>query len=95
MPKRKWPPRNSKATIDNGQHQQQKTQADYDALFAHYRQHDLPKQGEALSKIRGWIDHSERVALTCYEAQPCQCHRQCVAESLERMGGATMRAHHL
>jgi hypothetical protein len=71
------------------------TQSDYDALFARYRRHDLPKQGGALSKIRGWIDQGERVALTCYEAQVCQCHRHCVAEALERKGDASMRAHHL
>ena len=71
------------------------TQADYDALFAHYKRHDLPRQGAALSKIRGWIEQGERVALTCYEAQVCQCHRHCVAEALERMGGASMRSHHL
>jgi len=72
-----------------------KTQTDYDALFAHYRRHDLPKQSAALTKIRRWIEHGERVALTCYEAQPCQCHRHCVAEALERMDGASMSAHHL
>ena len=71
------------------------TQADYDALFAHYERHDLPKQGAPLAKIRGWIEQGERVALTCYEAQPCQCHRHCVAEALERMSGAKLSAHHL
>ncbi len=71
------------------------TQADYDALFAHYERHDLPKQGAPLSKIRGWIEQGERVALTCYEAQPCQCHRHCVAEALEQMSGTKLRAHHL
>jgi hypothetical protein len=71
------------------------TQADYDALFARYERHDLPKQGAALTKIRGWIDQGERVALTCYEAQPCQCHRHCVAEALERMGGGKIKVCHL
>lgn len=71
------------------------TQTDHEALFAHYRRHDLPKQSSALTKIRRWIQHGERVALTCYEAQPCQCHRHCVAEALERMDGASMSAHHL
>ena len=71
------------------------TQADYDALFAHYERHDLPKQGAALAKIRGWIEQGARVALTCYEAQLSQCHRHCVAEALERMGGAKLTAYHL
>lgn len=72
-----------------------KTQGDYDALFADYERHDLPKQGPALAKIRGWMDQGERVALTCYEAQPCQCHRHCVAKALERMGAVPSHTDHL
>jgi Protein of unknown function, DUF488 len=59
------------------------TQADYDALFAVYEKKDLPKQREALAKIRRWIASGERVALTCYESLPEQCHRHCVAEALQ------------
>lgn len=59
------------------------TQADYDALFATYEKKDLPKQGAALAKIRGWIASGDRVALTCYEQMPEQCHRHCVAEALQ------------
>lgn len=59
------------------------TQADYDALFAVYEKKDLPKQGAALAKICGWITNGERVALTCYEQMPEQCHRHCVAEALQ------------
>lgn len=71
------------------------TQADYDALFAGYRSAWLPKQGEALEKIRGWIDSGERVVLTCYEHLPQQCHRHCVAEALEGRIGKDFRAGHL
>ncbi len=60
------------------------TQADYDALFAEYKRSALSKQGAALETIRGWIRSGERVALTCYERQPEQCHRRCVAEALEQ-----------
>lgn len=63
------------------------TQADYDALFAVYERESLPKQTEALAKIRGWIAGGERVALTCFERLPGQCHRHCVAEALERATG--------
>ncbi len=73
-----------------------KTQADYDALFADYERRNLPAQGAALAKIRGWIEvDRQRVALTCYEAQPCQCHRHCVAEALERLGGTPLAPLHL
>ena len=63
------------------------TQADYDALFAVYERESLPKQTEALAKIRGWISAGDRVALTCFERLPEQCHRHCVAEALERATG--------
>lgn len=72
------------------------TQADYDALFAAYERDSLPLQTAALAKIRAWIEtDGERVALTCYEAQPCQCHRHCVAEALERGGGRAFVPAHL
>ena len=60
------------------------TQADYDALFADYEQRDLPRLGAALSKIRSWIKNGERVALTCYEHIPEQCHRHCIAEAIQK-----------
>lgn len=71
------------------------TQADYDALFNEYERDDLPKQVPALAKIRHWADAGERVALTCYERLPHQCHRHCVAEAMERKFGATFAAQHL
>jgi len=72
------------------------TQADYDALFVTYERDSLPQQGAALEKIFGWINREgHRVALTCYEAEPCQCHRHCVAEALERLGGGRLTPHHL
>lgn len=72
-----------------------KTQADYDALFAEYKRRDLPKQATALAKLRAWLAAGERVALTCYEALPCQCHRHCVADALESMAGVTLEVRHL
>ena len=71
------------------------TQSDYDALFASYRENHLPGQTEALNKIRDWIKEGNRVALTCYERAPEQCHRHCVAESLEQAWGKNLHAVHL
>jgi uncharacterized protein (DUF488 family) len=59
-----------------------KTQADYDALFEDYERNWLTTQAEALGKIRSWLDAGQRVALTCFELAPEQCHRHCVAEAL-------------
>jgi len=71
------------------------TQADYDVLFAIYERDTLPKQNKALIKIRQWIEIGERVALTCYESSPEQCHRHCVAEALEAEVGSRCAAQHL
>ena len=81
--------------IASKQRQELNTQADYDALFAEYERQSLPKQHAALDKIRGWVAAGERVALTCFERLPQQCHRHCVAEALEHIGGTKLSAHHL
>jgi hypothetical protein len=71
------------------------TQADYDVLFDVYERTSLPHQTEALSIIEAWVAAGERVALTCFERLPEQCHRHCVAEALERVGGPALRPQHL
>jgi len=72
------------------------TQADFDALFADYNRESLPLQGTALAKICRWIEHDGyRVALTCFEEQPCQCHRHCVADALKNLRGAWLSPTHL
>ncbi len=61
------------------------TQADYDALFADYEQNDLPRQESVLNSIASWIvNDRQRVALTCYELHPEQCHRHCVAKAVQK-----------
>jgi len=81
--------------IASEQRQSLDTQADYDALFADYERTWLPKQGSALKQIQGWIEAGERVTLTCYEHQPNQCHRHCVAEALAGKFGKNLSAKHL
>lgn len=71
------------------------TQADYDALFARYRKTYLPKQDSSLSKLAAWASDGERIALTCFELHPHQCHRHCVSEELEARYGANLSPRHL
>ena len=52
-------------------------------LFREYSRTTLRTEGEHLNEIRGWIDAGETVALTCYEEQPEDCHRHCVAQALQ------------
>jgi len=58
------------------------TRAAVDALFAEYERDWLPTQGPALAKLRAWVNAGERVALTCFERVPGDCHRHCVAVAL-------------
>lgn len=81
--------------IDSEDRRDLKTQADYDELFAGYERQNLPTQAAALAKISAWVDAGERVALTCYEALPSQCHRHCVAEAVEQMKRPTVEICHL
>lgn len=69
--------------ISSDQRQELNTQADYDALFAHYEKNELPNQDAAVIQIGQMITTGGRVALTCYEALPQQCHRHCVAKAVE------------
>ena len=81
--------------IASDERQDLHTQADYDALFTDYERESLPRQAEALKKIGVWVQTGERVALTCFEKLPEQCHRHCVAEALERTFGPKFAPQHL
>jgi len=81
--------------IDSDDRRDLRTQADYDALFNEYERKSLPRHTESLAKIRAWVKSGERVALTCFELLPQQCHRHCVAEALERAAGKSLSAVHL
>jgi hypothetical protein len=70
--------------IDSELRKELVTQADYDNLFEVYERESLPHMDEALARIRSWIeDEGARVALTCFEKFPHQCHRHCISEALE------------
>lgn len=71
------------------------TQADYNALFDEYERRYLPTQLAAVKQLASWISDGQRVALTCYERLPQQCHRHCVGEAVEKVLGAGMVATHL
>ena len=72
-----------------------KTQADYEALFEKYERDWLPRQTAALARIRGFVDSGDRVALTCFERLPEQCHRKIVAAALEKSFGRAFAPEHI
>jgi hypothetical protein len=82
--------------IPSDKRQDLETQTDYDKLFAVYERTMLPKQTKTLIKIAGWIkEEGHRVALTCFELLPHQCHRHCVSDALQKTFGPKLAAHHI
>lgn len=81
--------------IPSAERQNLEVQEDYDALFEGYERESLPHQGAALEKIAQWVLDGHRVALTCFELLPHQCHRHCVAEALEQRYGSSFSPAHL
>ena len=58
------------------------SQSDYDNLFDYYEENTLPANWDSLLKVRDIISQEGRVALTCFEQDPKQCHRSRVAKAL-------------
>jgi len=81
--------------IDGEKRRELNTQADYDQLFFDYERESLPHQSASLQRIRQWMDEGEKVALTCFEFLPHQCHRHCVAEAITREFGSDYTSKHL
>lgn len=71
--------------IESEQRQELNSQADYDRLFERYEQTTLIKNHSALLKVRELIETENRVALTCFEKNPLQCHRSRVAKALMQL----------
>jgi uncharacterized protein (DUF488 family) len=71
--------------IQSEQRQVLKTQTDYDNLFVVYRQHNLGKTIASQYEILKLLQQYKRIALTCFEANICQCHRKHLAEAIENL----------
>lgn len=71
--------------IQSEQRQELNTQADYDKLFAVYRKNNLTKTISSQEKILNLLKEKKRIALTCFEANICQCHRKHLAEAIENL----------
>jgi uncharacterized protein (DUF488 family) len=68
--------------IDSNQRQELNSQQDYDQLFRVYKKENLSATKDAQSKILELLKVKKRIALTCFEANICQCHRKPLAESI-------------
>lgn len=62
-------------------------QEDYNELFAKYEKTILPKAQHMTAEIASLIKQGRGVALTCFEANPAQCHRTRVANAVAGRAG--------
>ena len=65
--------------------QELNNQADYDKLFDSYKKTTLKKTQNTQEKILFILKEHHRIALTCFEANICQCHRKHLAEAIVKL----------
>jgi hypothetical protein len=67
--------------------QELRSQADYDRLFKSYKTQTLLKTVPTQQMILDLVRTNQRVALTCFEANICQCHRKHLADAITSLPG--------
>lgn len=81
--------------IQSEERQELNTQSDYDNLFAIYRKKNLSKTTNSQNEILKLLKQYKRIALTCFEANICQCHRKHLAEAIEKLPTFNYEVKHL
>jgi uncharacterized protein (DUF488 family) len=81
--------------IQGNQRQELNTQSDYDKLFAVYRKNNLTQTTTHQTEILKLLKQHKRIALTCFEANICQCHRKHLAEAIETLPGFNYEVKHI
>lgn len=81
--------------IQSDQRQELKEQSDYDRLFAGYRENNLAQTIPTQLQILQLLQAHKRIALTCFEANICQCHRKHLAEAIEQLPEFTYTLKHI
>lgn len=81
--------------IQSNQRKELNTQSDYHKLFAAYRKNILPQTTELQTRILQLLKEHKRIALTCFEANICQCHRKHLAEAIQSLPGFNYEVKHI
>jgi hypothetical protein len=72
-----------------------KTKQDYEDLFKIYDRDTLPRTLLKQDEIADLVRKYDRVALTCFEADPSFCHRSHLASAVETRCGNEFQVRHL
>ena len=81
--------------IRSEQRKELNTQKDYDKLFLNYCENNLKKTTDSQVKILNLLIEHKRIALTCFEANICQCHRKHLAESITNLPNFMYKLQHI
>lgn len=81
--------------IRSEQRQELNSQKDYDKLFSAYRKKNLSTTTQSQNEILDLLKKHKRIALTCFEANICQCHRKHLAEAIENLSGFSFEVKHI
>jgi len=68
---------------------------DYEILFKEYENTTLIDAGTYLEQLYQIFLQKKRVAITCFEANPCMCHRSKILEGLEKFPDWKFATKHL
>ncbi|RZL51091.1 MAG: DUF488 domain-containing protein [Pedobacter sp.] len=81
--------------IHSEHRQELNTQKDYDNLFLEYRKTTLANTSDIQKNIFALMLKYNRIALTCFESNICQCHRKPLAESISDLEGFKYEVRHI
>ena len=81
--------------IKSDQRRALQTQSDYDQLFEAYRENNLTKTIDSQLFILDLLKQHKRIALTCFEANVCQCHRKHLSEAIGKLAGFDYELNHI
>lgn len=71
------------------------SQKDYDELFEDYKKNNLSQTIEHQLYILNLLKNKKRIALTCFEADSCQCHRTHLADAISNLKEFKYKLEHL
>ena len=81
--------------IESDKRQELHSQSDYDVLFRHYRNDTLTRTRPQQEYLLELLKENQRIALTCFEANICQCHRKHLAEAVTKLPGFNFELKHI
>ena len=81
--------------IESDKRQLLNTQLDYDNLFKGYRNDILPNTLNIQENLLAMLIEKKRIALTCFEANICRCHRKHLAEAIVDLPGFDYELKHI